>query len=191
MSTPTAAALRLDPAHTGLLVVDYQVRLCAAMPPEVVDRHAEQVGHLLFLAGALGLPVVVTEQYPKGLGPTLPALAEALPAGTPVLAKSRFSAWGDAEVQAALKATGRTQWIVCGMETHICVFQTVRDLCAAGFAVQVPADAVVSRSRANWQVGLGLAAAAGAVITATEAALFDLLGEGQGETFKAISRRIK
>jgi nicotinamidase-related amidase len=190
MNAATAADLHLDPAQTGLLLVDWQERLAAAMP--AVERdHRQNVGHLLHLAGALGLPVVVSEQYPKGLGATLAELAVALPEGTPVLAKTRFSAWGDAAVRAAMEATGRRTWLVVGMETHVCVFQTVRDLKAAGLAVQVPADAVVSRTEENWRAGLALCAAAGAVVTVTEAALFDLLGEAKGEAFKAISRRIK
>jgi nicotinamidase-related amidase len=190
MSTANPSELRLDPAHTGLLLVDWQERLAAAMPASERD-HRQNVGHLIFLAGALGLPVVVTEQYPKGLGATLPALAETLPEGTPVLAKTTFSAWGDAAARSAIEATGRRTWLVVGMETHVCVYQTVRDLKAAGLAVQVPADAVLSRTEENWKAGLALCAAAGAIITVTEAALFDLLGEAQGETFKAISRRIR
>lgn len=190
MSTFPALELRLDPADTGLLLVDWQERLAAAMPGIERD-HRAKAGHLLFLAGALGVPVVVTEQYPKGLGATLPELGEALPEGTPVLAKTRFSAWGDEAARAAIEATGRRSWLVVGMETHVCVYQTVRDMKAAGMRIQVPADAVVSRTEENWKAGLALCAAAGAVITVTEAALFDLLGEAQGETFKAISRRIK
>lgn len=178
-------------ADTGLLVVDFQARLCAAMPEAVVAKHAKNVTHLLALAEELGLPVVVTEQYPQGLGPTLDTIAEALPADTPRHAKTMFSAWRDPGAAAALKATGRRRWVVTGMEAHICVVQTVRDLCAQGFVVHVPADAVVSRTKANWRTGLQLAAGAGATVTCTETALFDLLQEARGAAFKRVSRLIR
>lgn len=181
--------LTLLPEDTAIIVVDWQERLVAAMPSAVADRHAENVTHLLTLAARLGLPVVATEQYPRGLGATVPAIAALLPAAAH--AKTAFSGWSEPEIAAAIRATGRRRLVVVGMETHICVFQTVRDLVAAGYAVQVPVDGVVSRSKSNHRVGLELCRLAGAVVTSTEAALFDLLRVGQGEAFKEISRRIR
>ncbi len=183
-------SFELNPADTALLVIDFQERLCAAMPERVVERHAANVTHLLTLAGRLDIPVVATEQYPKGLGSTIGPVAEAMPGVAPH-PKTMFSALRDAGAAAALRATGRKSVLVCGMETHICVFQTVRDLVSACYRVQVPADTVVSRTKANWKVGLGLLAGAGATVTCTEAVLFDLLKEGSGDAFKEVSRRIK
>lgn len=181
--------LELIPETTAFLIVDWQERLCAAMPGEVVARHTKNVTHLLTLAGRLDIPVLATEQYPQGLGPTLEPVRELLP--RPAMAKSAFSAMRDSAVAAAIRDSGRSTVVVCGMETHICVFQTVRDLARSGVAVQVPADAVISRTRDNWNRGLELLRAAGAVVTTTEAVLFDLLKVGQGEVFKEVSRRIR
>jgi nicotinamidase-related amidase len=102
-----------------------------------------------------------------------------------------FSAWRAPEVRAALEAAGRTQIVLVGMETHICVYQTARDLVGAGYAVHVPIDAVASRTSANVGAGLDLLRSAGVQTTCTEAVLFDLLKEGRGEAFKEVSRRIR
>lgn len=184
MNPPT-----LRPAETGVLVVDWQARLCAAMPDAVVEQNTRHAANILQLAATLALPVVATEQYPKGLGPTVEAIAAHLP--DPAHAKTMFSALADPAAGAAIRAAGRRTWIVVGMEAHICVFQTARDLVAAGFAVHVPRDAVVSRTKGNWHNGLELARRAGAVVTNSETALFDLLGEGRGEAFKMVSRLIR
>ena len=181
--------LELIPAATALLVVDWQERLCAAMPQAVVAQNTRNVEHLLALAARLDVPVLATEQYPKGLGPTVEALRTLLP--QPAMPKVAFSAMRDAAVATALRDAARTTVIVTGMETHVCVFQTVRDLVNAGFSVHVPVDAVLSRTRRNWETGLELMRAAGAVVTSTETVLFDLLKIGQGEAFKEVSQRIR
>lgn len=184
-------SLELFAEDTIVLIIDYQERLCAAMPPAVVEQNAANVARLSQGAAAVGAPVLVTEQYPRGLKHTIPAVADTLPEGTPVLAKTSFSAWRDPAVRAAIEASRRRQVVVVGMETHICVFQTARDLVAAGYTVHVPQDAVVSRTKANWKAGLRLLRGAGATITVTEAALFDWIKVGRGEAFKAISRLVK
>ena len=181
--------LELIPQTSVLLVIDWQERLCAAMPPEVVAQNTRNVTHLLTLAARLEIPAVTTEQYPQGLGASVEAVRALLP--RPALPKVSFSAVRDAGAAAALRETGRTNVVVTGMETHICVYQTVRDLVGAGYGVHVPADAVVSRSKGNWRQGLELLRSAGAVITTTETVLFDLLKVGQGEAFKEVSRRIR
>ena len=181
--------LQLLPEDTALVVVDWQERLVAAMPPAVVEANTKNVTHLLTLAARLDLPVVATEQYPRGLGATTAPVAELL--GAPALPKTAFSAWQDPAIADAIRATGRRRLLVVGMETHVCVFQTVRDLVAVGFAVQVATDAVISRTKANYRAGIELCRMAGALPTSTEAALFDLMQVGQGEVFKEISRRIR
>ncbi len=184
-------SFELNPAETAVLVIDFQERLCAAMPPKVVERHAKNVTHLTTIAARLDLPVIVTEQYPRGLGHTIDVVREALPEGVTPIEKTMFSALREPAASEALRATGRKSVVVVGMETHICVYQTVRDLVSAGYSVQVPLDAVVSRAEANWRTGLELARGCGAVVTNTEAVLFDLLKEGRGDVFKEVSRLIR
>ncbi len=181
--------LALTPEDSAILLIDWQVRLAGAMPAEITARNQKNAANVLSTAGLLGLPVVVTEQYPRGLGHTVEPLA-ALFDG-PAHPKTVFSAMGDTAAAAAIKASGRRTWIVLGMEAHVCVYQTVRALVADGLTAHVPLDAVLSRSKANWHNGLELIRAAGGVVTNTETVLFDLLGEAKGDAFKAVSRMIR
>lgn len=179
--------MTLNAPTTAILIVDVQARLGAAMEAARYRDLLANAGRFLAAAEPLNVPVIVTEQYPKGLGPTderldLPGVA---------FAKTEFSAWQNAAVRAAIQATGRRSIILLGMETHICVFQTARDLVEAGFAVHVMADGVASRTSANRQVGLDLMRAAGCVISSTEAALFDMLKVAGGPAFKQVSRLIR
>lgn len=183
--------MKLDRSRTALLVVDLQEKLAAAMDPAAMERVQRNVVALVEGAKALGVPLVVTEQYPQGIGPTLPAIRAALPEGTQAIEKVDFSCAAVPAVQAELERLGRDQLIVAGMEAHICVFQTVRDLAAAGRQVFVPHDAVLSRVDENRRVGLDLAQRAGAVVTSTETVLFDLLGKAGTPEFKLVSRLIK
>lgn len=177
-----------------LLVVDVQERLAAAMPEKVQGQLERNAAVLIEMARRLGIPVVVSQQYPKGLGATVPAIEEAL-ADMDVhrFDKVEFDACAAAGFGAVDKALGahRDQWIVIGMETHVCVYQTVRALAATGRAVHVPRDAVASRAKANWQVGLQLIERAGGIVSATEVVVFDALGRAGTEDFKALSRLIK
>ncbi len=181
--------VKLDPARTAILVVDVQERLCPAMPPAELERLVKYVRALLGAARELGLPVLATEQYPKGLGPTLPALRELLP--SPPLVKMHFSCAPDPGFAAALEAPGRRQVVIAGMETHVCVFQTARDLTAQGYEVQVCADAVTSRTEEHRRVGLELCREAGAVVTTAETAIFDLLGQCGTPQFKKVAPLVK
>ncbi len=183
--------LRLHAEQTGLLVIDLQERLAAAMPPADLARVGQNVRLLLETAKVLGLPVILTEQYRKGIGPTLPELLAALPPGVEPHEKMHFSCLADPGISAALRAAGRTQWLVVGMETHVCVYQTVRDLVPLVAGVFVPADAVVSRTAENRAVGLDLMGRAGAVVTSTEAAVFDLLHVAGTPAFKALAPLLK
>ncbi|HZZ86680.1 MAG TPA: isochorismatase family protein [Anaeromyxobacteraceae bacterium] len=183
------APIRLDPARACVLVVDVQERLCTAMPQEPLDRLVKYTRALVGAAQELGLPVLATEQYPKGLGATLGAVREVLPAAP--LVKSTFSCGADPAFAAALETTGRRQVILAGMETHVCVFQTARDLVERGYEVQVCADAVTSRFELHRQAGLELCRAAGAVITTAETAIFDLLHECGTPAFKKVSPLVR
>jgi nicotinamidase-related amidase len=186
--------LRLDRARAALLLVDFQERLAAVMAPGEVAACERNISLLIELARRLKLPVVVSEQYPKGLGPTVAALKLAL--GEPGLTlhsleKMEF-ACTDAPAFAQLQRDlRRDQWIVVGMETHVCVYQTARGLSASGARVHVPADAVISRSPANTRIGLELCSRAGAVVTASETVVFDLLRCAGTDEFRAMSRLVK
>ena len=184
-----AAGLRLDRAKAAVLVVDIQSRLTPAMPPEALARVVKYTRALVGAARELGMPVLATEQYPKGLGPLIPEVREVLP--SPPLEKIHFSCGADPAFAAALERTGRRQIVVCGMETHVCVFQTVRDLVAMGYEVHLCSDAVSSRLEVHRTSGIDLCRQAGAVITNAETVIFDLLHRAATPEFKTISALVK
>ncbi len=178
---------RFTRAAGALLVVDVQERLGAAMDPARLERVINRVRAAIEGAKALGLPIVLTEQYPRGLGPTLAAVKELIPDLAPV-EKLEFSALVPAVLQ---QLAPRQSVLVTGMETHVCVFQTVRALKDAGLAPFLAADAVLSRTAIDYETGLALCRDAGAQLTTVEAALFDALGKAGGPEFKAISAAVK
>lgn len=190
-----AKQLELLTGSAGICVVDTQERLAGSMPEKVIKGTLRNCLNLIEAARVLRLPIVVTEQFPDGVGRTLPVVAEAvlrLPKEqTYFHEKLRFSCVGERGFQSWLRRSGRMQWVVAGMETHIAVYQMARDLCRAGHAVHVPRDAVVSRTMANWEIGLQLCSAAGALVTSTEAVVFDLLKEAGSEAFQSLSQIIK
>ena len=179
---------KLERDQTALLVIDIQERLCAAMSPAPLARMVNRAVALLEGARALGLPVVLTEQYPKGLGPTLPEVRAALPHGHKTVEKIRFSALMP---EAVAGLGGRTQVLVAGMEAHVCVFQSARDLLENGCQPYLCADAVISRAEEDRQRAIDLCREAGAIVTTVEAALFDLLGRAGTQEFKKISAAVK
>jgi nicotinamidase-related amidase len=188
-SEETAAGLALDRGDALLLVVDVQERLAKAMAPGALAALEKNTAVLIRAARRLGMPVVATEQYPKGLGPTVAALRELLPADP--MTKMEFSCGAARPIAQEILRTGRRQAVVAGMEAHVCVFQTVRDLLRGGFSVFVVQDAVISRSDANRATGLALCERAGAVLTSTETVLFDLLGVAGTPEFKELTALIK
>lgn len=187
--------IRLYRARTALFVVDIQERLAAAMPEDALARMVRNTTILIESARTLGLPIVVSQQYPKGLGQTLPALEDALRGSRDLhrFDKVEFSGADlDTPGFASLaNVIGRDQWIVAGMEAHVCVYQTARGLVTRGYEVHVAADAIASRTKANWRIAHGLIERAGAVVSSTEACVFDLLGRAGTDEFKALSRLIK
>ncbi len=173
-----------------LVVIDVQEKLCVAMDEAVLGKLVKNTGILLESAAELNIPVLVTEQYVKGLGATLPELKEKA-AAAPCFEKMTFSCCGSPEFVAALKSTGRSQVIITGMETHVCVLQTVIELRDAGLDVHVVKDAVMSRSKQNWQTAIQVMTLAGAVPTCTESVLFQLLGVAGTEEFKKLSKLVR
>ena len=169
-------------ADSILVVIDIQERLAAVMPArETVVRNA---GILVEAAARLGVPVVVTEQYPKGLGYTVQELADKLPAGAVRLEKTTFSAC------AALPPTA-AQVVIVGMEAHVCVLQTSLELVSGGREVFVVADAVCSRTGDNRANALDRMQAAGGAVTNTESVLFEWLRDAGHEHFRALSKLIR
>ena len=179
----------LDAGNSALVVIDVQEKLCQAMNEKVLDQLVKNAGILLDAAAELDIPVVGTEQYVKGLGELLPELKNRI--GTPALEKMTFSCCGDPAFVEKMKALGKRQVIIVGMECHVCVLQTVIELLDAGFIVHLVRDAVMSRRKENWLVGLETARDAGAVITSTEAALFQLLKVAGTDEFKKLSKLVR
>lgn len=175
---------KLDADRTTLVVIDVQEGFRGAIPD--FDRVAQASATLIEGASIIGVPVVVTEQYPKGLGETVPEVAEHLPEAIRPLEKVVFSA---AEAE-GFDLEGRDQALVCGIETHVCVNQTALDLLADGVDVQIAEDAVGSRTDENKRVGLQKMERAGAEITSVETALFELLGRAGTDEFKRVQKLI-
>jgi nicotinamidase-related amidase len=188
MSDPAAASV-LRPERTALVVVDLQERLLPAISQR--ERVTRNSVLLLRLADALGLPVVLTTQYSRGLGPTVPEVLEAAPGVAP-LDKVSFGCFGSPEFLARLEALGgRDQLVVAGIESHICVAQTVLGALARGYTVHVASDAVGSRSEENRAVGLGRMEKAGALVSSTEMAIYELLGRSDDAAFKKMLPLLK
>ena len=170
--------------RAALVVVDVQEAFRGAVGE--FDAIARAAGVLAQGSRLLGLPIVVAQQYPQGLGQTVPEVAEHLD-GIPRLDKVAFS---------ACRADGfhlddRDQALVCGIEAHVCVSQTVHDLIDRGVEVHVAADAVSSRTAANRRVGLVKMERAGAVLSSVETALFELVGRAGTDEFRAVQGLIK
>ena len=180
----------LDRDKAVLVVIDVQEKLCVAMDDAVLKNLVKNIGILLESAAELSIPVLVTEQYVKGLGSTLPELKGKM-AQASCYEKMAFSCCGSTEFVEALKATGRTQVIITGMETHVCVLQTVIELRDAGLDVHVVKDAVMSRSKQNWETAMQTMTLAGAIPTCTESAMFQLLKVAGTDEFKKLSKLVR
>lgn len=179
------------PERSALLVIDVQERLAPAMPADRLPDVLRNTRILIETAREFSLPVLVSEQYPKGLGSTVAELYDVLPESCVPVAKTAFSCCGEPAFGPLFDAISGHDIILCGMETHVCVLQTALDLLEQGRRVYVAADAVASRTALNWQTGLNLMRQAGAVIGTTEVFAFGLLRAAGTEQFKRISRMVK
>jgi nicotinamidase-related amidase len=175
-----------------LIVVDVQERLVPAIHPELYGRFQKNMKIVAETAGTLGLPILLTEQYPKGLGKTVPDVMKALE-GRPyqLIEKVTFSCARDEGFLDALSKKGRRQVVLVGMEAHVCVYQTSVDLTNAGYEVFVLDDAVSSRFLHNYQSGIAALRDAGVVVVSTETAVFQLLKVAATPEFKKISSLIR
>lgn len=182
---------RLERDRCALVVVDAQERLARVIHEyDKVERNLER---LVRGCHVLGVPALLTEQYPKGLGPTTQLVKKALEEtyGLRPIEKTCFSSLGSEEFAARIEALGRRQLLVAGVEAHVCVYQTVRDLLGAGYEVTVIADAVSSRSLENRELALRRMADDGAKIASTEMALFEMTVAAGTDEFKRISALVR
>lgn len=178
----------LDRNDTALAVIDIQERLAVVM-----NRRDAVIGnclHLIELAKMLSVPIILTEQYPKGLGPTVEPIRQALPDRRPI-EKLAFSCCDEPAFLDAVRKLNRKTLVITGMETHICLLQTSIGLLREGFNVHLVKDAACSRTKENWNAACEFIRDAGGVITCTETVLFQLLKVAGTEEFKAVSKRIK
>lgn len=180
----------LDPEQCALIVVDIQEKL---LPPIWEKERLVRNSQLLIrLAGILKIPALVTTQYMKGLGNTVPEVAALLP-DTPSIDKLMFSCFGSDVFCSLLKRLPgqRTTVLLCGMETHICVMQTALGALREGYLVHVASDAVSSRSELNWRIGLERMRAAGAILSSTEMMIYELLRSSGAPAFKELLPYLK
>ena len=179
---------KLDKENTGLLIIDVQEKLMQVMGQR--QRVADNITKLVLLSKLFDFPVILTEQYPKWLGPTLPEVAEFLPAYEPI-SKLHFNCCDVDAFNNRLDLEGLRNLIITGIESHICVFQTCVSILERGYTVHVPQDAVDSRTDENWHVGLDLMKQAGAVITSTETVIYQILKKAGTKKFKQMLKVIK
>jgi len=180
---------KLDADNAVLVVIDIQERLVPAMPQKVYLRLRDTVEMLVSAAELLGVPVVTTEQYPKGIGHTVPELANACKDN--LIEKVSFGCCGEPNFLAALKDLGRSQVIIAGMEAHVCVYQTVLGLLEDGYHIHLLRDAICSRNKTDYLSGMDNAAQAGAVVTTAETVLFQMLQKSTHAQFRAVSKLVK
>jgi nicotinamidase-related amidase len=176
----------LNREDAALLVIDVQDRINAVMKNQ---KHLPRIEVLVEACQGLEVPVIASEQYPQGLGPTVESLAAIL--GDTPPAKLTFSCARDEGLREAVEKSGRQQIVVTGIEAHVCVLQTALDLLNAGYEVHVTYDAVNSRRKSDRKWALHRMASAGAVITSTESALFELVERCDTADFRAIAKLIK
>jgi nicotinamidase-related amidase len=180
---------RLDRTNALLLIVDVQEKLMPVIAGH--DAVARNIERMIRGARILGIPSIATEQYTKGLGPTIAPVRDALEDAYQPIEKDCFSAHGCAAFESTLRAKGRRQILVTGVEAHVCVYQTVTDLLRHGFEVTLVADAMSSRTHENKAIAIERMQREGAFLSSTEMALFELTIVSGTDEFRAISRLVK
>ncbi|HPS56709.1 MAG TPA: isochorismatase family protein [Spirochaetota bacterium] len=176
----------IDRDDTFLLLIDMQEKLFRAMESKVQEMLKKNCSILLKTAAEFKMPVIVTEQYRKGLGETIPELAESCE-GAPNLEKLFFDCMKDDEIRKTVTSSGKKTAILAGIESHICVFQTALTLLASGYRVVIANDAVGSRRKGDWKAAMEALAAAGAVIYPAETIAFIIIEKAGTPGFKALS----
>ena len=179
----------LDRSKTALVVIDMQEAFRSSIPD-----FAQIAGYISIAVrgcGILEIPVIVTEQYPKGLGSTVEEVLFALPEDCKPIEKTAFSSCGASSFSAALAAHGTQQVVICGIETHVCVNQTAHDLLDSGFEVHLLSDGVGSRFEHDKMAGLAKMQMSGVVPSSAEMMLFELMRDAKHEKFKEIQQLVK
>jgi len=176
----------LNKEQTALIVIDVQEKLVPAMDERICGQVVGHINMLLEGCKSMGIPVIATEQYPRGLGNTIGELAGAT--DKECVEKVAFSCAGEPNFITALEKTGAKQVILVGMEAHVCVYQTLIDLLDRGYVVHLVRDAICSRFKSDYQTAITMATQMGAVLTTTEIALFQLVAVAGGEDFKLVSK---
>ena len=174
--------------NTAFAVIDFQEKLMPAMSyrEELEDKTLRLIKGMK----ALGIPTIVTQQYTKGIGETIPSIAEALGDFAPI-DKTTFSCLANPDFAEKLKATGRKNVVICGIEAHICVQQTALELLEEGYGVYVAVDCISSRSQDDMLWSVTRMGEAGAIVTTYEAILYEILRDSKAEGFKAVSAIVK
>lgn len=179
----------LDREKTGLLIVDVQEKLFPKM--ERVEELYRGIKKIVRGFQVMNLPIIVSEQYPEGLGQTIPQLRSLLGDHYPLISKTTFSCMADAVCQKTILDQPVTQWVVIGIEAHVCVLQTARDLVQAGKDVVIVNDAIGSRSIYDFSSAIAEARDCGARVSTTETVLFELIRDSKAPEFKEISRLVQ
>ncbi|MGB7291859.1 MAG: hydrolase [Thermodesulfobacteriota bacterium] len=177
--------------NVSLVVIDMQERLMNAIPEEKRESTIKNAALLIEAAKTFEMPITLTEQYPRGLGPTIPEIKDCVGDGFKPIEKVVFSCARSPEFRSAIEGTHKREALICGIETHVCVLQTVIDMINDGYVLYVPADAVASRKDLDWEKGISLIEKAGAVVGTTETFVFQLLERAGTEEFKRISKLLK
>ena len=185
----SAVSMMLDVENSLLVVIDVQQRLLSAMPDGVATDLVHQTGVLMQAANGLSVPIIVTEQYPKGLGSTVEPLQAYLLKVEPI-EKTCFACTGADDFMSGLRNSHRRQIVLVGMEAHICVLQTALALLAQGYQVFVVEDAISSRTQQNQTNALQRLYQAGIIMTNTESVLFEWLGDAKHPEFRTLSKLI-
>jgi len=179
----------LDKDKTALVIIDFQEAFRNVVPK--FDCVSKNISNIVRGFRILNLPIVVTEQYPHGLGKTAREILDILPENTKTIEKTAFSSCGQVEFLEYLTGANIKQVLLCGLEAHICVNQTAHDLLNNGFDVHILVDSLSSRTKENKQIGLSKMSMNGVVSSSVEMALFELLGDSKHEHFKAIQALVK
>jgi nicotinamidase-related amidase len=179
----------LDAGQAALIIIDMQESFRAAIGDFAAT--AARIATIAQGAQLLNVPIILTEQYPRGLGHTAEEIKSVLPLAQVIIEKTAFSSCGARAFETELERTGAKQLLVCGIEAHICVNQTTHDLLALGFQVHLLNDCITARTPENKTLALAKMQGSGALPSSIEMALFELLRDARHEQFKAIQKLIK
>lgn len=180
----------LERGNAVLIVIDVQDSLMKQMDHEVAKRTIKNIKTNIFFAKELGIPIILTEQYPKGLGRTIREIQSDLEHLIPI-EKLSFSCCGEKLFNEKLFEINRKQIIMTGIETHVCILQTTNDLLEKGYEVHAVADAICSRRKLDWEIALRWMEKKGAIISTTEIIAFQLLKEAGTEEFRRLSKVLR